>query len=258
MSKKYKRKMKQKRVSLLFFIAFLIIVFFSLLQSVFTIPKKIGKDLLFYVQNFFNSPFTEKEIKFSEEVIEMEYEELKKEISELKAMLELKNVLSDKKIIPANVSIRNIGFFYDTITINKGIKDGIKEGMAVIVKDGLIGKTTFVSNNTSDVQLLTSSSIGKISVKIKSRDSYAYGLLTSYNREKNIYLVEGVSETIDVTIGEEVTTTGYGDTFPSGIIIGKVKSITTDHFDLAKIIEVEPTANVHDFSVVAVLKREVN
>lgn len=257
MSKKYKKKIKQKRSPLFFLITFLII-FFSTFQFIFIVPKKIVRDLLFYIENIFNGPFTEKEIKLSEQVIEMEYEELKKEISELKDMLDLKDMLSDKIIVPANVIVRNVGFFYDTVTINKGTKDGIKEGMAVIVKDGLVGKTTFVSNNSSDVQLLTSSSVGKISVKIKGEDDYVYGLLSSYDRENNIYLVEGVSETIRVSIGEEVTTTGYGDIFPSGILIGKVKNITTDHFDLAKIIEVEPTANVHDFSIVAVLKREVD
>lgn len=258
MSKKHKKKIKQKRIPLFFIITFLIILFFSTFQSLFLLPKKIGKDLLFCVQNFFNSPFTEKELELSEQLIEVEHEELEKEIEELKTMLDLKTMLSDKTIIPANVIIRNVGFFYDTVTINKGIKDGIKEGMAVIVKDGLVGKTTFVSNNTSDVQLLTSSSVGKISVKIKSKDKYVYGLLTSYDREKNIYLIEGISENISLSVGEDVITTGYGDTFPSGILIGKVKSITTDHFDLAKIIEVTPSANVHDFSIVAVLKREVD
>ena len=49
-----------------------------------------------------------------------------------------------------------------------------------------------------------------------------------------------------------------GDTFPSGILIGTVSSITTDHFDLTQIIEVTPAVNVTDFSVVSILKRNVN
>ena len=85
-----------------------------------------------------------------------------------------------------------------------------------------------------------------------------YGLLSGYNKEKNVYYVEGISKTVEVNTNTYVTTTGLGETFPSGILIGVVSNITTDHFDLSKTIEVTPSINMNDFTIVSVLKRNVN
>ena len=52
-----------------------------------------------------------------------------------------------------------------------------------------------------------------------------------------------------------VYTSGLGGVFPSGILIGKVSEITTDVYDLAKIIKVKPSANFEDINYVTVLKR---
>ena len=44
--------------------------------------------------------------------------------------------------------------------------------------------------------------------------------------------------------------------FPSGILIGKVAEITTDEYDLAKIINVKLIADFDDINYVAILKRK--
>ena len=53
-----------------------------------------------------------------------------------------------------------------------------------------------------------------------------------------------------------VTTTGMGDIFPSGIVIGKVKKVRTDNFDLAKTVDVVGSADFDDLTYVTVLKRK--
>lgn len=258
MTRTRKKKKNKKRI-VIFMIFFLLLTCFLLREKkeMFGI-EKIGRDIILSIQNFWIGDDKDVEDIDTIKSITLKKEELEKEIIELKEMLELKYTLSDSVIVTANVVNRNLGYFYDTVTINKGKSDGIEEGMAVVAKDGLIGKTVNVSYNFSDVQLLTGEKMDSVSVKIKSRDSYAYGLLVSYDAKKNIYRIEGISETMDVLVGEEVTTTGYGNIFPSGIIIGTVINITTDQFDLAKIIEATPSTNVYDFSVVSVLKRNVN
>ena len=47
-----------------------------------------------------------------------------------------------------------------------------------------------------------------------------------------------------------------GEYFPSGILLGTVKEVTTDHFDLAKLIEVESKANFENLGMVSVLIRK--
>ena len=255
--RKRNKKYRLKKKILLFILIF---IFISLIlirnKNSLWLPEIVLRDSILSINNLFvNKKVVDKNCTTS---IDLEKEELEKEIHELKGLLEINNMLSDKVLVSANVVNRNIGYFYETITINKGKKDGIEEGMAVVVENGLIGKTVNVSNNYSDVVLLTSEQIGGISVKIKSNEDYAYGLLKGYDKDNNVYKIQGISEILDIKIGEPVTTTGMGDIFPSGILIGIVKNITTDHFDLTKIIEITPSVNIYDFSVVSVLKRNVN
>ena len=60
----------------------------------------------------------------------------------------------------------------------------------------------------------------------------------------------------DVDIGDFVYTSGLGGIFPSGILIGSVSEITTDSYDLAKIIKVKPSADFSNINYVSVLKRK--
>ena len=101
--------------------------------------------------------------------------ELEKELVELKNILELKYTLSEYDTINATVVNRNVGYWYNNLTIDKGLKDGVKEGMAVIVAEGLIGKIESTSNYFSTVRLLTTNEIlNKVSVKIELEDNYLY------------------------------------------------------------------------------------
>ena len=184
-------------------------------------------------------------------------EELQKEVTELKSTLDLNATLSEYTYINATVVNRNIGYWYNNLTIDKGSKNAVKKGDAVITNKGLIGKITNVSNFSSTVKLLTSDEISnKISIKIDSDDEYLYGLLTGYDKEKNVYKIEGITNSKKLEEGDLVTTTGLTDYFPSGIIIGKVSKIVKDEYDLDSIVEVKPTVDFENISIVTILNRK--
>jgi len=187
-------------------------------------------------------------------------EELKKEVTELKSTLELNATLSEYTYVNATVVNRNIGYWYNTINIDKGSKNGIKEGDAVITSNGLIGKIVNVSNFSSTVRLLTSDELNtKISVKINVKDDKnLYGLLIGYDRENGIYKIEGITDPDSVKEGDLVTTTGLTDYFPSGILIGHVSRIVKDEYDLNSVVEVKPSVSFEDISIVTVLNRKAS
>ena len=192
------------------------------------------------------------------ELMETKYEEAKKEINDLKKVLNLNNTLSENSYMNATVITRNIGYWYNNITIDKGEKDGVKKDMAVITNDGLVGTVIKTYNLNSTVKLLTTSyTNNKISVKIKiGENEYLYGLLTGYNKEKKCFIVEGISENTDIKKGSIITTTGLGNGLPSGILIGRVESISKDNFDLARTVLVKSSVDFDDISYVTVLKKE--
>lgn len=190
------------------------------------------------------------------ESLEAENIELKQEIEKLKEELDIEHVLSDYDYLNATVVSRNASTWYNNLTIDKGSHNGIKEGMVVINSTGVIGKITNVSTFSSDVKLITTTDTNnKISVKVTSGDKGLTGLINSYDYETGFLEVEGISNTEKVSIGDLVYTSGLGGVFPSGILIGKVESITTDVYDLSKIINVSPSANFDDINYVTVLKR---
>lgn len=239
--------------------------------------EKAIKDSTTFVMNIANKPFEfiKDKLKENKEKNQMykEYkklkskaeksdlylariEELENEIDDLKENLDLETITGYKEI-NATVVNRNVGSWYNNITINKGKKAGIKEGMAVITNKGLIGKIINVSNFTSTVKLLATDELSnKISVKIQLDDKNVYGLLTSYDKKKNIYLVEGISDNDEINVGSKVVTTGLSEIFPSGILVGEVKKVTKDKYELAKALEVTPAVDFDDINIVTVLDRD--
>ena len=186
-------------------------------------------------------------------------DELNSEIDELKSLLELKSVLSDYTSINATVINRNVGYWYNMLTIDKGSHDGIEEGMAVVIDEGLIGRITKVSEFSSSVKLLTTDELSnKISVKINIDGKSVYGLLAKYDSSNNTYIVEGISDSDKIEEGSYVTTTGLSEIFPSGILIGMVKSVTMDSYGLTKVVEVTPSVDFKSVNYVTVLKREAD
>jgi rod shape-determining protein MreC len=238
--------------------------------------EQMIKDVVLYVNNIVSTPITfvsdyleEESIKkdilnkynnIKKELDKIELnsakiKELETELSKLKDLLELNDSLTDYEYLNATVTNRNLGYWYNTITIDKGSKNGVLVDMAVITNDGLIGRVTQVSNLNSTVKLLTSDDINnQVSIKIKQEEDI-YGLLTGYNKKNNTFIITGIDQNIDITLKSIVVTTGLGGIFPSGILVGEVYSVTNDHFGLSKIIEVKSFANFDDISYVTVLKR---
>lgn len=236
------------------------------------------KDVLIYVERVVTYPFDFVINKFDDykelksvkeendiletsldriESIESENVELRRQIEELKKELDVDYTLTDYEYLNATVISRNVGYWYNTITINKGTYNGVEKDMVVINGHGLIGRVIRTTTFTSDVRLITTSETNnKISVVISNGDYSLYGLINSYDYSDNFLEVEGISNTRDVNIGDYVYTSGLGGIFPSGILIGKVSEITTDSYDLAKIIMVCPSVDFSDINYVSVLKRK--
>ena len=190
------------------------------------------------------------------EATETENIELKQEIGRLKGELNIEHVLTDYDYLNATVISRNSFYWYNMLTIDKGSHNGIKEGMVVINSTGLIGKITNVSTFSSDVKLITTNDTNnKISVTVTNGDTKLTGIINGYDYKKGLLTVEGISNTATVNNGDYVYTSGLGGVFPSGILIGRVEGITTDDYDLSKIINVKPSAKFDDINFVTVLKR---
>ena len=277
---KKRKNLKNRRL----FLVILIIVIVSAVLF-YTIKKdrslntfeSFTKDIVVEVQKIFYQPihgfskmieeFTSlKDVKKENQILKSNVEkmeateteniELKQEIERLKGELNIEHVLTDYDYLNATVISRNSFYWYNMLTIDKGSHNGIKEGMVVINSTGLIGKITNVSTFSSDVKLITTNDTNnKISVTVTNGDTKLTGIINGYDYKKGLLTVEGISNTATVNNGDYVYTSGLGGVFPSGILIGRVEGITTDDYDLSKIINVKPSAKFDDINFVTVLKR---
>lgn len=278
----YKRRKKTKHIVLLIVILFiLIITFFS---STLKEDRKLNKfeslikDTVLGTENYIFYPlrylinkidsFKElKDIKKKYDILLPEVEridsldaentELRRQLDNLKKELNITKTLNEYEYLNATVISRNVSSWYNELTIDKGSYNGIKEDMVVVNSGGLIGKVVSTTTFTSNVRLITTNNTNnKISITINNGKNSINGLIKNYNRETGYLEVEGISNTDYVSSNAYVYTSGLGGVFPSGILIGKVKNIKTDEYDLAKLIDVEPSANFNDINFVAILKRK--
>lgn len=278
-----RKKMRKWFVYLSVFLIVVIVAFFSytikpnkklnviesLIKDTTVAVQKIFYTPIDSVSNFIDDFFSLKDVLKENKILKSNIEkmesleaeniELKQEINKLKEELNVDYVLSEYDYLNATVISRNSMYWYNNLTIDKGKNNGIEEGMVVINSTGLIGKIVNVSTFSSDVKLITTNDTNnKISVTVASGNKKLTGLINTYNYEEGFLKVEGISNTETVNIGDFVYTSGLGGVFPSGILIGRVENIVTDVYDLAKIINVKPSANFDDINYVTILKRPDN
>ena len=132
--------------------------------------------------------------------------------------------------------------FYQSGIINIGLKDGIKNGSAAVDGLGLVGRISGVGQNVARVLFLTDIS-SAIPIKIKRNNQK--GLLIGDNSPWPI--LEFVEEEALVNIGDRVFTSGDGNVFPSGILIGNIS------IDSRKKLRVEPVANFESLEFLRIL-----
>lgn len=180
---------------------------------------------------------------------------LEKEIKELKDTLELNRTLTEYEPINATILSRNKSYWFNTITLDKGKNSGIKENMAVITKNGLVGKISKAYDNSSELKLITSDDINfKVSIAIKTNEVDNYAVLNGYDKKTGLIAATGLDKTTVINKGDVVVTSGLGELFPAGIYIGTVEKIESDKYNLSKNIYIKTYQNFNDIHYVTVLK----
>lgn len=263
-------KKKSRKKIIIFLCIVLSLVFATVFSKMnFNFPAYGLKDGVMFVNKVITRVFGDKNYykleeenrKLREEIeVYKDYEalnsELKNEISKLKEVTSINNVLSDRKYVNGSVINRDMDFWQKKLVIDVGASSDITNNMAVISNGSLIGITDDVSMNSSSVMLLCNHKFPlNISVKIKVGDNYVYGILNNYDENEGVFEIVGVVDNIEIQPDSLVVTSGLGNIFPSGINIGKVSLVTTDNFDLSKVVKVKSNANFDDINYVTVVMR---
>jgi rod shape-determining protein MreC len=135
------------------------------------------------------------------------------------------------KLIAAEIVARDSSTWWRTVTINRGKRDGIEIDMPVVTAEGLVGKVTTVSGTISLV-LLVSDENCRVAASVEG--SREQGIVSGER------VTTGLSPLLDLNFltkqadlkpGQKVYTSGVGGVFPSGLLIGVVKSFRVRELD---------------------------
>ena len=177
------------------------------------------------------------EIQQQMEELEQENAELRKKIrqgeaasqenEQLRELLNLQAKREDFVFESAKVTARSTDNWRSTLTLSKGSNAGVEKGDCVITETGLlVGVVSSVGTNYSIVNTLQE---GKL------RLSY-------------------LADEAQLVAGDEVLTSGNGDVYPAGLVVGQVESVFTDASGLTRYAIVTPEVKLDQLVEVFIIK----
>ncbi len=160
--------------------------------------------------------------------------EVEKTNERLSDLLEFRSSL-EGHVVSARVIARDPLPWFRTFTVDRGERDGIRRGMAVLSPQGVVGQIAEVGQSAARVLLLTDRNSGIDAVIQRSR---ARGIVQGALQEgcSMEYLRPGE----DVIVGDRVMTSGLDGIFPKGIVIGEVSELLFRHRGLLRAAVVRP------------------
>lgn len=129
----------------------------------------------------------------------------------------------DAKVINNSVMKRN-----NFITLNKGSKNGIKEGMGVVTNNGVIGIIHSVSKNYSLVISLLNN---KFVTGVFLKKNMHTAILKWKGFDYRTATINDLPVHIPLNIGDTVSTNSYSKIFAEGINIGTISDFTKKEND---------------------------
>jgi len=204
-----------KKKNWMLFGVFLFLVFVRISKG------SIYKDFYFFLSKPFWPGQFQKEIilKSIEQESLMKLNLLEKDNTRLREILYLQDA-SSNETISASVISRKTGSWWRQIILNKGSKDGVEIGSAVIGPGGLLGRVNNTSLLTSSVTLLTSpeSKVGVWVDRIQIN-----GLLVGLGDDYPSLIL--YSKNADIKVGDFVSSSPASTLLPPNIPIGIIQSV---------------------------------
>jgi rod shape-determining protein MreC len=151
--------------------------------------------------------------------------------------------------VDAVVTSRGLTNRERTVWISKGSAAGVREGMAVVAAEGLVGKVAFTSEEHAKILLMIDT---HHSVGARLTGSSEVGVITG--RGLDDPRCELIDPTTEVTHGEEVVTSGYDrGIFPPGIPVGRVDKVQQARDGLTQTATIRPFVDFSKLEFVRVL-----
>lgn len=184
--------------------------------------------------------------RLHQEIISLREQAAEAEI--LAALLDYARAKPESSYRATNVIGRDVSPFLRSIWINGGSDTGFSRGMPVVTQQGLVGRIVEVFPTIARVQLISDP---EASVNVKLQQSRTDGLLSpQLNGELWVDLID---QTVTVTQGELVLTSGLGGKYPTDIPIGQILNVRRRDYELFQQAVIQPSVDFDDIDIVLII-----
>lgn len=160
--------------------------------------------------------------------------EMESENRRLAGLLDLRSRLQGQAY-GARVIARDPGPLSMMLTVDRGARDAVRRGMAVVTPQGVVGRVAEVSTTVSRVVLLTDHNSGIDAVVQRSR---ARGVVQG-GADGTCYM-NYLHRDADVQVGDRIVTSGLDGIFPKGLLVGEVVEVGRRHRGLLQAAVIQP------------------
>ena len=190
------------------------------------------------------------EVTFLREQL-VQYQSLESENKRLREMLSIRQENPSLTLLDASVISRTPENF-NSFTIDRGESDGVSLYDPVMTADGLVGYIGELGTATARVITLYSPQCNVGAVGSRSGDS---GNVTGdlSLSEEGLVRMEMIMRDAELTEGDLLVTTGLTGSFPKGILIGTVQSVSLEDNGISLWASVCPSADIKNATSVYVI-----
>ncbi|HBA63033.1 MAG TPA: rod shape-determining protein MreC, partial [Lachnospiraceae bacterium] len=196
------------------------------------------------------------ELRAQLDALTMERNSLQQQQSELERLRELYKLdqdYSDYEKVGARVIANSGSNWFNSFTIDKGSKDGIRVDMNVIAGSGLVGIVTSVGDNWAEVRSIIDDESTVSAMMLSTSDNcFVNGDLKLMN-DGRIRFERLPNNNNEIAVGEYVVTSAISSRYVQGILIGYVDSIEEDSNNLTRSGYLTPAVDFQHLQEVLVI-----
>lgn len=209
------------------------------IRSFATVVLGVGQDQLSFISNYFglkreNELLRRVNIELADQANQLR--EAKLENLRLRQMVGLREQ-SQYSVVAAKVIGKNLTLLRNTLTLDLGAVDSVREQMPVVSEAGLVGVVVAVSDHYSVINIVPNVDF-RASVKVQR--SRVDGILAWDGKTLTL---KNVAKTLDVKSGDVLITSEYSSMFPQGIRVGIVSEVTEQEGTLFKSVTIAPAVD---------------
>jgi rod shape-determining protein MreC len=178
--------------------------------------------------------------------------EFREENSRLRSLLGFKRNFQ-KPLLPAQVIGKDLSGWFQSVVIDRGTRDGIEEGMAVVAVQGIVGQIMESSKSFARVLLITDPNSAVAALIQRTR---ARGMVEGKGRQ--LCRLSYLHRSEEIEPGDLVLASGLDGVYPKGVLVGTVLKVETKDPELFQRVEIKPSVDFRRLEDVMVLCEKRN